>query len=492
MQPRIAIASLMQESNSFSPLPTTVETFESYYLLRGDEILSGYGEAKTEVPGFLDVLAAAGATPVPLLAAYAAASGTVTRAAFDALVGEMEERLRAAGPVDGLLLALHGALVVEDQPDGDGEIIQRMRAILPADVPIGVSLDLHGHITPLMLQPGVFHIGYREYPHTDIYETGVRTARLLLDVVAGRRSMPAMALAKRPLLVSPICTRTTDGPLRPVVEEARRMEDAGEVIHAALFPVQPWIDVPDLGFAALVCADNSDRARQAAEKLVEMIWQRRADFFPDLTPLDEAIRIGLASEGLTLVSDAGDAPTGGSAADSAAVLKALLACGADKSARLCYLTLCDPGAVRLATAAGPGATVALRVGHAFSTTDGTPIEITGVVQSVSDGIYRIDDGGMHGLELSMGPTAVIAIGAIRLLLRSRPSMEWDKAMYTSQELDLRDAALVFVKSPSHFRASFGPAATRILAANTPGPTAPDMRRIPFTKATRPLYPLDPI
>ena len=492
MPPRIAVASLMQESNSFSPLPTTVETFESYYLLRGEAILSGYGGARTEVPGFLDVLAAAGATPVPLLAAYAAASGTVTRLAFDTLVGEIEERLKAAGHIDGLLLALHGALVVEDQPDGDGEIIQRMRAILPDDVPIGVSLDLHGHLTPLMLQPGVFHIGYREYPHTDIYETGVRTARLILDVVEGRRSMPAMALAKRPLIVSPICTRTTDGPLRPVVEEARRMEDAGEVIHAALFPVQPWIDVPDLGFAALVCADDADRAAEAAEKLVEMTWRRREDFFPDLTPLDEAIRIGLESEGLTLVSDAGDAPTGGSAADSAAVLKALLACGADKSARLSYLTICDPEAVRLATAAGPGATVTLTVGHAFSRNAGTPVEITGVVQSVSDGTYRIDDGGMHGLELSMGPTVVIAIGAIRLLIRTRPSMEWDKAMYTSQGLLLGDAALVFVKSPSHFRASFGPAATRILAANTPGPTAPDMRRIPFTKVTRPLYPLDPM
>ncbi len=173
---RIAIASLMQESNSFSPLPTTIATFGSYFIYRGDEILSRYGDARTEVPGFLETLAEAGAEPVPLLAAYSAASGTVTREAFDARVGEMESRLRAAGPVDGLLLALHGALVVTDQPDGDGEIIHRMRAILPASVPIGVSLDLHGHITPLMLQPNTFLIGYREYPHIDMFETGHRTA----------------------------------------------------------------------------------------------------------------------------------------------------------------------------------------------------------------------------------------------------------------------------------------------------------------------------
>jgi microcystin degradation protein MlrC len=491
MPTRVAIASLMQESNSFSPLPTTVETFASYYLLRGDEILSGYGEARTEVPGFLTGLDERDATPVPLLAAYAAASGAVTRAAFEALVGEIEQRLRAALPVDGVLLALHGALVVEDQPDGDGEIIARVRNILPKSVPVGVSLDLHGHITPLMLQPNVFHIGYREYPHIDMYETGLRTARLLLDALAGRHE-PKMALAKRPMIISPVCTRTTDGPLLPVVEAARRMEADGDVLHAALFPVQPWIDVPELGFAALVCADDAAKATEAAESLAEMAWRRRDTFFPVLVALDETIRIGLRSDGLTVVSDAGDAPTGGSAADNVAVLAALLAGGADRAARLSYLTLCDPQAVRLALAAGQGAEISLRVGHSFSKGDGAPLQITGIVRSLSDGTYRMHDGGAHGLEISMGPTAVIAIGAIRLALRSRPSMEWDTAMYTSQGLDLREAALVFVKSPSHFRAGFGPLANRVLVANTPGPTVPDMRRIPFARVTRPLYPLDPI
>jgi microcystin degradation protein MlrC len=492
MPPRIAVGLLMQESNSFSPLPTTVETFESYYVYRGAEILTRYGEARTEVPGFLSILAGAGAEPVPLIAAYATASGTVTRAAFDALVGEMEERLAAAGPVDGLLLALHGALVVEDQPDGDGEIIVRMRRVVGPDVPIGVSLDLHGHITPLMLQPNVFHIGYREYPHIDMYETGERTARILLDVVAGRRPMPAMALSKRPMIVSPVCTRTTDGPLRPIVEEARRMEADGEVIHAALFPVQPWLDVPDLGFAALVCADDQAIATEAAERLADMAWERRADFFPDLVPLEEAIRTGLAADGVTVVGDAGDAPTGGSAADSPAVLKALLAAGADRADRLTYLTLCDPPAVAAAAAAGVGATVTLSLGHAFSRDDGEPVAVTGVVQSLSDGTYRMVDGGPSGLEMRMGPTAVLAVGSVRILVRSLPSLEWDRAMYESQGLPLADAALVFVKSPAHFRQSFGVVAARIVAANTPGPTAPDMRRIPFRRVTRPLYPLDPL
>jgi microcystin degradation protein MlrC len=246
----------------------------------------------------------------------------------------MEQRLRDAGQVDGLLLALHGAMLVEDNPDAEGEIIERMRAILPAGRPIGVSLDLHGHITERMLQPGTFLIGYREYPHIDMYETGERVARLMLDALAGRRR-PVMALVKRHMIVSPVNARTAEPPLSGIVSAARGMEDAGRVLHASLFPVQPWIDVPDLGFAALVCTDGDAAvARVAAEELAAMAWDARQAFIPDLTPLDEAVRIGLTSEGTTIVGDTGDGPSGGAAGDNTAVLRALLSAGVDKAGRL--------------------------------------------------------------------------------------------------------------------------------------------------------------
>lgn len=489
---RIAIASLMQETNTFSPIPTTRQVFETFYVLHADELLEGYGAARVEVPAFLAVLRQAGATPVPLFAAYAAAAGNCTRETFEDFIGEIETRLRAAGPLDGLLLALHGALVLVDEPDGEGEIIERLRAILPADKPIGVSLDLHGHITPRMLQPNTFLVGYQNYPHTDIYETGERTARLMLDVVAGRRK-PVMALVKRPVLVSPVCARTTDGPLKPVADTARRMEADGTVLHASIFPVQPWLDVPDLGFAALVCADGDAAVAQAAaERLADDLWQRRSEFAPGLIPLDEAIATGLVAPGVTVVSDAGDAPTGGAAADSPAVLAGLLAADAANSPRLSLATLCDPAAAEAAHRAGLGATVSLSLGHAF--TPGTPVTVTATVTHLSDGTYIMQDkgAGTEGLMIHMGPTAVLAIGAIRLLVRSHPSTEWDTAMYLSQGLDPRQASLVFVKSPSHFRATFGPLAARILLADTPGPTCGDMRCIPFRHVTRPLYPLDDI
>ena len=484
---RIAIGSLMQETNTFVPVRTTVATFEANYLHRGGAVLTGFGAARVEVAGFLDVLQSAGAEPVPLLAAHAGSSGPVLRPDFDALVGEMAARLREAGPVDGLLLALHGAMVVEDEPDAEAEIIARLRAALPPGTPVGVSLDLHGHVTQAMLQPDTVLVGYRCYPHTDLFETGQRVARLVLDMVRGGR--PAMALAKRPMLLSPVAARSDGGALPALLAHARRLEADGVVLHASLFPVQPWMDVPGLGFAALACAATQPAAQRAADRLAAMAWNARDAFEPDLTPLEEAIRIGLASSGLTVVGDGGDAPSSGAAGDNAGVLRALLAAEADRMVRLTYLTLVDPAAARVAARAGIGATVTLPVGHA-ATRDGEPVAVTGNVRTLTDGGYVMHDAGAQGSPAQMGLTVVLAIGSLRLALRSLPAYEWDTGIYSATGLDLRDAGMVFVKSPSHFRVAYGPHAARILAADTPGAACGNMRRLVLRRVTRPLYPLD--
>jgi microcystin degradation protein MlrC len=487
---RIAIGSLMQETNTLVPFKTTLDTFRATYIRRGQEVIDGYGAARVEVPGFLAVLRDAGAEPVPLLAAHAMSGGFVTREAFRTLLDDLVARLKAAGKIDGVLLALHGAMAVEDEPDGEGEIIERVRAAVPGHVPIGVSLDLHGHITPRMLQPNVFLIGYREYPHIDMFETGERVARLLLDVLAGRRR-PVMALAKRPMIVSPVRARTGIEPLSRIVAEARSLEASDAILHASLFPVQPWLDLPDLGFAALICADgDTRRAQAAAEKLADMAWAARDEFEPDLVPLEAAIRVGLSESGTTVVGDVGDSPSGGAGADNVTVLRTLLEMGADKAGRLSYVTLCDAGAARAAAQAGAGATVALTVGHSLSPADGAPLAITGIVRTISDGVFTMHDGGAQGSVTQLGLTVVLAIGDIRLALRSQPSFEWDTGLFAAFGLELRHAALVFVKSPSHFRAAFAPHAARILIADTPGPTCGNMRRLTLTRVTRALFPLD--
>ena len=487
---RIALGQILQETNTFSPIPTTLETFKRYYVHKGDEVLTGFGNERMEIPGILSVLRSANVQVVPLIAASALASGTVTKEAFETLVGELLERLKAAGKVDAVLLALHGAMAAEHEDDADGVIIERVRKLVGPDVPIGVSFDLHALVTKRKLQPNTFLIGYKEYPHIDMFETGERLANLMLDRLAGKRN-PVMSLVKLPLIASPMVTRTTDGPLKPVVDRARQMEAEGRVLHASLFPVQPWLDLPDLGFSVMVCADGDQKAADdAANELAQMVWDRRAQFDSDLLPLGKAIDLGITSPGLTVVGDAGDAPTGGSAADSAAVLKGLLKQGADKAERPIYLSLCDGEAAKEAAAAGIGATRSFRLGHKTSTADGKPVEVTARVVTLSEGVYRMRDRGAKGMRLDNGLSAVLAVGAIRIAVRSHPAMEWDTGMYQSVGLDPAEACLVFVKSPSHFRVAYGPIADRIVMADTPGPTNGSMKGLVLKRVKRPIYPQD--
>ncbi len=486
---RIAVGSLMQETNSFSPTHTTVETFAAYYLLRGDEILTGYGDARVEVPAFLDVLRSAGATPVPLLATWAASGGPLTRDAFATLLDELVARLRDALPVDGVLLALHGAMVVVDDSDAEGAILAAVRSVVGPAMPLVISLDLHAHITPRMVQEASAILGYHEYPHIDMYETGARAATLLIEMIH-RRVRPVMALAKRPMVVSAVAARTTEGPLKEVVALPGRWKRRVASWRPACIRCSRGLTC--LIWASRLWSSPTETTRwHERPRKSWLTWSGRGGqrFEPELVDLDAAIRSALeAAEGLTVISDAGNAPTSGAPGDSAVVLRALLAAGADRAARLTYLTLCDASAAQSAAAAGVGAVVTLRVGHAVST--GTPVEVTGRVQTLSDGVFRMSGAGATGLEMHMGLTAVLAIGSVRLAIRSLPAMEWDPALFFAIGLDPREAGLVFVKSPAHFRVSFAPLAQRVLVADTPGAACVNMRRMPFTHVTRPLYPLD--
>jgi microcystin degradation protein MlrC len=489
---RIAIGSLFQESNTFSPRPTTLESFEAVYLWRGEETFSKLRGARIEIPGYLSVLEREGIEAIPLIATSALAGGIVTRATFEPLMSDMEARLKRAGKVDALLLALHGAMVIEDEPDAESEIIERMAKLVPEGTPIGVSLDLHGLVTERMLKPNVFVIGYRDYPHIDMFETGVRLAETMVGVLQGK-IVPRMAIAKLPMIVSPSKARTVEDPLKSIVAVVRKMEADGEILHGSLFPVQPWLDLPDLGFGVLVCTNgDAAGAQRAANKLADLVWERRHEFDPDLVDLKHAIGVGLTEDGTTVVADSGDAPSGGSAADNVSVLQALLDAGADRSDRKTYLTLCDAGSAQICAKAGVGTTLTLDVGHKVSRNDGTPLRIQCRVHSVSDGTFVMLDAGSRGITVELGLTTVVSIGNIRMVIRSNPSFEWDTGIYTAFGLRLTEASLIFVKSPSHFKVSYAPHATRILLADTPGPTCPNMRRLALRRVQRPLFPLDDV
>ena len=488
---RIGLAQIIQESNTFVPFTTNLDHFSAQYIRLGQTVLTEIRSIKIELTGMQNILEKNKITPVPLLATHGSCGGPLTRACFDTLLSLLSQEIKSAPKLDGLLLALHGSMVAEDQEDCESEILETVRHLLPNGTPIGVSLDLHAHVTPRMLQPEVFFVGYGSYPHIDMYETGEKTAQILIDTVLGKIK-PVMALSKKPMIISPVNSRTTEGPMSEIVTEARRMEKSNEVLAASYFMVQPWLDFKDLGFASLVCTDGDiNKGQVKANKLSDMTWRLRNTLMPSLTELDDAIRDGLKIPGTVVVGDCGDATSGGAGGDNIAVLRRLLELNADSHNGLTYLTLVDRSAASLAEMRGVGSIIKVKLGHSLSHNDGIPLEVTATVKAITDGVFTMT-AGLEGAKMNFGLTALLAIGSIRIAVRSIGGLEWDIGQFTSVGLDLAQAKLVFVKSPSHFRATFGPYATEIFTADTPGPTCVNITKVDYKKLHRPTHPLDEI
>ena len=486
---RIALASLMQESNAFNPNATTIEDFEADYLWRGDALLRRARGRDVEIAGCVEVLEERGAQIVPLLAAHACSGGPVAADAFEALVGELLERLRRAGGVDGLVLVLHGAMLVEGEDDPEGEILVRLRSRHP-DLPVAVSLDLHAHVTQRMVDHATVIVGYRTYPHVDMRACGRRVTELLFEVLSGAL-VPTMALVRLPMLVSPVSARTDRGALAALVVEARALERP-PVVELSLFPEQPWLDVEDAGVRVLALADGSDEAAShAARSLAARWWGMRDRFAPELTSLEGAVALALGGgAGPVVVGDAGDAPSCGAQGDHPAVLSALLAAGVSERFGDVLVTLCDPPGALAASAAGRGSLVDLRLGNARTPGARDRVPVRGRVLNVRHGVIELTGPGARGMTVDPGLVAVVRIGALALVLTSRPVPEWDLSLFRAMGLEPATADAVFVKSPSHFRAAYEEIAGRIVVADTPGASPCDLRRAPFRRVPRQVVPLD--
>lgn len=227
-----AIASILQESNTFSPVATRYEDFDPVF---GQDAFRRHDGKLTEMGGFIDILRPAGTTIRPVCAAWAITANRLKRADFDRLAGEFEAHLRRAKP-DALLLAMHGAPTAEGEDDVESHILERVRAVLGDGAPIVLTLDLHANVTRRMVTLANAIVGYRTYPHVDMFETGQKAARLLLRILRGD-VQPRMAFRKLPLIVQAEKSQTYSGPMRKLIATARKWEENGQAEAVSIFPV---------------------------------------------------------------------------------------------------------------------------------------------------------------------------------------------------------------------------------------------------------------
>jgi microcystin degradation protein MlrC len=490
---KIVVALMQHETNTFSPLPTTLQSFASAVGLSeppaGEQAIDVYGQADFAFSAMIDVASKRGAEICVPIAAYAEPSGKVADAAFEFIA----DRICAAVAegCDALLLDLHGAMVTESFDDGEGELLRRVRNIAP-DLPIGVALDFHTNLTADMVDNCSVIDGYRTYPHIDMYETGERAANSLFSIVQNRLST-SMRWRSLPMMTHMIKQTPARQPMKDIMDRAIAAVDANELMNVSIFGGFPLADIAHVSLSVVTVEQGGQTtADQLIEELCAMAWQRRADFIFDAEALTTSIaRVKGLNEFPVVVADHGDNCGAGGSCDDLTVLEEMLRQGLTD---IITGPIWDPQAVAQMIAAGQGAEVELSIGGKTDVAAigqvGRGILCRGRVSKITDGRFTIVGPMQNGLVVNLGRAVILDIGAAKILVSEERWEPYDPGCFTHAGLHPQDFRYILIKSRQHFRAGFEPIARHVVLAAGPGVCSSDYAQFTFENLKRPIYPLD--
>ena len=486
---RIGIIALLQESNTFIAEPTALAHFEQDLLVEGDAVRARLADAHHEVGGFFAGLAAERLDAVPIFAARALPFGIVAADAFDTLLARMDAAINRAGPLDGLLVAPHGATVSANYPDADGHWLSRLRQRFGRKFPIIGTLDLHANVSPKMAAACDALIAYRTNPHLDQRQRGIDAAKLIAGTVRGEVK-PTMAAAFPPLAINIERQLCAESPCREVYQLADAMLEKHGVLSNSVVLGFPYADVPEMGACAIVVTDGDfSRAESLVTDLSQFWWDRREEFVGQLTSIDEAIQQASRLDGTVTLLDMGDNVGGGSPADGTELAHAL-----HRHPQLApaFICLCDPVAVKQASAIGVGASAHLAVGGKSDVHHGQPFEADFTVRGLYDGKFQ-ETQPRHGgfLNFDQGPTAVVETsGGLTMMLTSRRMVPFSIAQLTSCNLDPTRFRILVAKGVHAPVAAYAPVSKHLIRVNTPGVTTADMSQLDYKHRRRPMFPFE--
>jgi microcystin degradation protein MlrC len=486
---RILVGGISHESNTFSNLLTGMAQFEASRVVYDADIPRMYAGTNTSVGGFLSAAAGLGVEPVYTVVAGANPSGPVLRETYERLKERILDGLR--GPrVDGVYLALHGAMVVRGLPDrdGEGDLLRSVREVVGPSVPIVATCDLHSLVTDAMLDHADAIVWFKTYPHVDMADRAVEAARLLARIVEGQ-ARPVVAHRRLPMAAAVTRMRTAIEPMATVGRRMTEMEQSGQALTASFNHTFPYADVPYLGAGAIVyCDRDHDRAEQLAGELAEYVWARREMLWHEPTSVAEAVDRALRHDGAPVViSDGADNPGGGTAADGVEILRELLR---RQVAPAAFGTVWDPGAVDLCWNAGVGEEIELRIGGKVDRLHGDPLDVRGTVERLGDGRFTYKGPMSRGAPGSLGRCAVLRVEGVQVVLCSSRVQNFDPEIFRCVGVEPSEQKVVVVKSVVHFRAAYEPIASLVVEADGPGISSLDMSRFEFRQAPRPLFGLD--
>jgi microcystin degradation protein MlrC len=495
MSRRVLIGAILHETNTFNTVITRLDDFAGRYLLFGTQAArSRLSGTATEIGGYLEAADAHGWEVVVAVAAACGPSGPLAAEDWALLQAAL---LDAEGPFDGVAVALHGAMVSQDSLDPEGGLLAALRARHGPRVPIVATLDMHANLSPRMVAAADAFFAYKTYPHVDHAESAIRAAQALVELMDAARSgddgrLTRTVLARPPMLDAADHGRTNPpGPMNALIERADEIAGFPDVVSAGLTIGFPWADVADAGPAAFVTVRMGAATDPvgAACKLAELLWESRFETQLDFPDVNEAMALAArdsADSRPLVLADFADNPAGGAYGDSPNLLRAMIDASLDNAA---FATLCDPEAVRQAAQAGEGATLDLQLGGRHVPHITPPLGVRARVKALHDGGFEYSGPMLRGLKVEMGPTALLEVEGIRVVVASRALAVTDLNLFRVLGIEPSTLNIIALKSRNHLRAAFGPIARAIVLVDAGGIATMRLSQIPYRRIGRAVWPL---
>ena len=468
---RIAVAGFLHETNTFAPLPTTFEDFASAggpyaAFLTGEEMLKFRGKTINRgFCGFMNKAEALGHEVVPLVYAAAEPSNQVSAGAFERVMAVITAGLSEKGPFDGLFLDLHGAMVYEDFNDGETEILRRCRAIV-GDIPIIASLDLHGNITRESFDLASMLVGYRTYPHTDVYQTGQRCATALNDLLQGK---PVFKAFRQIPFLMPLTTQSTNTePSRSIYAGITELERDPEIHSCTILAGFSPADMAHTGPTIFTYGATQTAADHAADRLFQSIMEREAEFSVSLLDpqqaVEKAIQLAKVNQKPVILADVQDNAGAGGTSDTPWILAELVRQNAPKTALGLML---DPAAAQAAHAAGEGAVITLSLGGKL-TPGQQPFTASFLVKRLFEGEFTATGPMFNGITTTLGKMANLQVGNVEVVVVSRRTQANDRSYFRQVGIEPSEMKILVLKSSNHYRADFEAISSAIIPVDAPG------------------------
>ncbi|MBA3885734.1 MAG: M81 family metallopeptidase [Acidobacteria bacterium] len=490
---RIAVGGVTAESNSLYPRAQPMREGEPQDRTAWMEASS---KASTVASGIIEVARKLGLEVHPVLRAGASSLGYVEKASFNKALDRLVDQIKTATPrFDGVILTLHGALVVDGYPHGDAEVVRRVREAMGEGFPIVVTHDFHANVSEEIVQYSDVLITYKENPHLDTKERGIQAATILAKMLDGTVK-PVQAIVKPPMLVNIVYQNTFAEPYKTVTDESRRLEATNPKILAVSVPGgYQWADVPAMGPSVIVVTDNDpELAEREAKRLSDMLWNLRDRLVLRVPDVATAVKDAMAAPAFPVVlMDTGDNIGGGSTGDGTFILEELVR----QKAQGWVVVISDPEANKAAFSSGVGGAFDHQVGGKTDRLHGDPVRIVGRVKALRDGKYiepEVRHGG--GRYLDMGPTAVIEVEGSTadlpnlLLLTNRPSSPNSLYQLISNGVYPERQRILVAKGTTAPRAAYEPIAARIVEVNSGGATDVNPNRFTFKHIRQGLFGID--